>query len=352
MLEKILKQKSWLEELKKGDNPIAVYGMGGGAEKIFHALEEQGLAVDCVFASDAFVRGQQFLGLPVLTFREAAARYPSANVLLAFATDLPEVLGRIREISGKLPVFCPSFTVGNEQCATREFLCAHAAQIEQAHDRLADDASRKVFAGVAEFFLTGRLQVLDEISTPRRQNLQLLGLSGEEVYADLGAYRGDTVLEFIETVGSYRQIFAVEPDKRNFSKLEQLVRERGLEHVSVKHAAAYSKECLLPFSSPGGRSSAIGRGGETVQALPLLSLTDGVVPTYIKMDIEGAEAAALQGMAGVLCEHKPKLLLSAYHRIEDFFALPLQILSMQPDYQVFLRKSPYYPAWEVNLYCR
>ena len=67
---------------------------------------------------------------------------------------------------------------------------------------------------------------------------------------------------------------------------------------------------------------------------------------------EGAEAAALEGMREVLKEHKPKLMVSAYHRIEDFFALPLQILEVRPDYQVYLRKSPYYPAWEVNLYCR
>lgn len=352
MLETILQKKSWLEELKESGAPIAVYGMGNGAEKIFHALEEQGLFVECVFASDEFVRGQQFLGLPVLKFGEVATRYPSANVLLAFATDLPEVLARIREISKKFRVFCPSFTVMNEQCATREFLCAHAAEIERAYALLADDASRKVFCGVAEFFLTGKLEILDEISTPRQQNIRLLGLSGEEVYADLGAYRGDTVLEFIQAAGSYRQIFAVEPDKRNFAKLEQMVREQGLERVRLQNAAAYSKECLLPFSSPGGRSSAIGRGGEAVRALPLLSLTDGAIPTYLKMDIEGAEAAALEGMREVLKEHKPKLMVSAYHRIEDFFALPLQILEVQPDYQVYLRKSPYYPAWEVNLYCR
>ncbi len=41
----------------------------------------------------------------------------------------------------------------------------------------------------------------------------------------------------------------------------------------------------------------------------------------------------------MLKEHKPKLMVSAYHRIEDF--LPCRsILEVRPDYQVYLRKSP------------
>ena len=170
---------------------------------------------------------------------------------------------------------------------------------------------------MAEFFLTGKLEILDEISTPRQQNIRLLGLSGREVYADLGAYRGDTVLEFIQAAGSYRQIFAVEPDKRNFAKLEQMVREQGLERVRLQNAAAYSKECLLPFSSPGGRSSAIGRGGGGAGAAPFIPYRWSN-PDVSQNGYRRAEAAALEGMREVLKEHKPKLMVSAYHRIEDF----------------------------------
>ena len=85
--------------------------------------------------------------------------------------------------------------------------------------------------------------------------------------------------------------------------------------------------------------------------MPLLEITNGEIPSYIKMDIEGAEASAIEGMKQVLATHAPKLLVSAYHRIGDYFSLPLRIREIQPSYQMYLRKSPYYPAWEVNLIC-
>ena len=351
MLEEILKEKSWLEQIAESRLPVAVYGMGNGADKLFAFLEQQGLRPACVFASDEFVRGQSFRGYPVLRYRQAAEQYGEMNILLAFATDLPPVMARIREIAEQMPLFCPSFSVARENCATRQFLEAHAPQIEQAYAALADEDSRKTFRGVAEFQLTGRLPALDAISQPRSQSLALLHLSSEEIYADLGAYRGDTLLEFLEQAGDYRQIFAVEPDAKNFAKLESLIRRLNLRGVVAKNNAVSDAARKVCFGSPGGRSSAIGRGKGEVQALPLLELTHGQIPSYIKMDIEGAEAAALRGMEGVLAAHAPKLLVSAYHRIEDYFSLPLQILRAQPGYRIYLRKSPYYPAWEVNLIC-
>ena len=353
MIKEVLRQKSWLEEIRQNALPIAVYGMGNGADKLFSFLEQQELSPSCVFASDAFVRGQQFRGYPVLTFDQAVARYGRVNVLLAFATDLPEVMERIQSIGRKMPLFCPSFSVTSGDCATRAFLAAHEAQIEQAYESLADDASRAVFRAVAAFQLTGCIRLLDAVSIPRQRSLELLELGPQEIYADLGAFRGDTLQEFLEQVdGSYRQIFAVEPDAKNFAKLKRFAAERGLKRLVLKNVAAYGSACELTFGSPGGRSSSIGRGNGSVQALPLMEITEGQIPTYLKMDIEGAEASALWGMREVLASHAPKLLVSAYHKIEDYFALPLQILEMQPSYRVYLCKSPYYAAWEVNLLCK
>ena len=39
--------------------PIAVYGMGNGADKLFERLGKYGVSVSDVFASDGFVRGDR-----------------------------------------------------------------------------------------------------------------------------------------------------------------------------------------------------------------------------------------------------------------------------------------------------
>ena len=72
-------------------------------------------------------------------------------------------------------------------------------------------------------------------------------------------------------------------------------------------------------------------------------------PTYIKTDIEGFEERMLNGAKETL-KTKPKLNLAAYHRTGDFFRLILQINRLNPDYMIYLRKHPYIPCWDLNIY--
>ena len=47
---------------------------------------------------------------------------------------------------------------------------------------------------------------------------------------------------------------------------------------------------------------------------------------------------------------KPKMLIAAYHRSEDLFALPQLVFSIRSDYQLYLRHHRQLPAWDVNFY--
>ena len=56
-------------------------------------------------------------------------------------------------------------------------------------------------------------------------------------------------------------------------------------------------------------------------------------PTFIKMDIEGAEMDALQGANG----QRPLLSICIYHLQSDLWRIPLFIRSLAPDYKFFSR---------------
>lgn len=60
-------------------------------------------------------------------------------------------------------------------------------------------------------------------------------------------------------------------------------------------------------------------------------------PTFIKMDIEGSELAVLRGCAETIRNHKLKLAICVYHKPEDIFEIPEYILSLNPDYKMWLR---------------
>lgn len=70
----------------------------------------------------------------------------------------------------------------------------------------------------------------------------------------------------------------------------------------------------------------------------------------IKLDVEGAEYEALLGCRKTIETYRPRLMVSAYHRNEDLFALPLLIRRMHPEYRVYLRHHRYIPAWETCFY--
>jgi hypothetical protein len=55
------------------------------------------------------------------------------------------------------------------------------------------------------------------------------------------------------------------------------------------------------------------------------------------MDIEGAELESLKGAAQIIRKNKPKLAISAYHRLEDVYTLPELIKSYRDDYKFYLR---------------
>lgn len=61
----------------------------------------------------------------------------------------------------------------------------------------------------------------------------------------------------------------------------------------------------------------------------------GYACDYIKMDIEGYEKEALLGAASYLRDRETILAISAYHRPDDFFAIPLCIQELCGGYGFF-----------------
>ena len=56
--------------LRQTEKKIVLYGMGDGAEKIKSVLDEAGVPVADIMASDEFVRGHSFLGYRVKKLSE------------------------------------------------------------------------------------------------------------------------------------------------------------------------------------------------------------------------------------------------------------------------------------------
>ena len=183
----------------------------------------------------------------------------------------------------------------------------------------------------------------------------MLAPTANEVYMDLGAYNGDTIQELGRlTDWQWREVLAVEPDRRNCRKLRLRADElaaKGLT-VEVHEAGIWSEQGELGCSDSGGRQSTfIGAEKKTVPVTTIDDVAAGRQMTMIKMDVEGAEVQAIAGGRQTIGECKPKLFVAAYHYDVDLFRLPLLLWELVPEYKIYLRKHPYVPAWELNFIC-
>ena len=112
---------------------------------------------------------------------------------------------------------------------------------------------------------------------------------------------------------------------------------------------AWSEKGDAAFAAEGNRNSAAKAGGYDTVALDTVDSL-GAHADYIKYDVEGAERAALLGSRETILRCHPDLLVSAYHRSEDLYDLPLLLHEQFPFYELRLRRFPYVPAWDINLY--
>ena len=208
---------------------------------------------------------------------------------------------------------------------------------------------RKVLQNVVEYKLSGEIRLLRACeSNPREAWENILKPSAEEHYMDLGAYTGDTIMEFIRYAGAWRRITALEPDSETFARLEK--NTAALHDCILYRLGAYSRYARQPFAGGAGRGSHLAEDGVMTELDSVDNILCGQSVSLINMDVEGMEAEAIAGMVKTLRRDRPKLLLAAYHRSEDLWRLPLEVLAIQPGYKVYLRHHPCLPAWDVNYY--
>lgn len=338
------------DALKNSDKPVILYGMGNGADKVLDEFNKRGIKCYGVMASDDFVRYQNFRGFTVSKMSDFEEKLGDFNIALCFASSLSDVMNHIKLVSSRHSLLVPNVPVYGQEVLDDSFLSKYKEDIKKAYSLLADEKSKQVFKGVLNFLYSGKLCYLDEITTAKDEAFSILKLSDFESYLDLGAYRGDTVDELLHYTKGYKKIVAVEPNLKNHQKLVEHCSSLS-DFYAVNAGISDSIDTML-ISKGGGRQAVLNdkSGVEiTTTTVDALSALYGDF-SYIKADVEGMEKKMLDGAKSVL-KSKPKLNIAAYHTNSDFFTLINKIHAINPDYKIYLRKHPYIPCWDLNIYC-
>lgn len=166
----------------------------------------------------------------------------------------------------------------------------------------------------------------------------------DEHFVDCGAADGDTIAAFRALWTAWAAITAYEPDVENFQKLRTSL---AAEAAAIFNAGVGDFTGDQSFVMTGDYSAHLAGassrdatdGVETnVRIFRMDDVTYPIPPTYIKMDIEGAELEALWGARKLIKKHKPVLAICAYHTSDHLYEIPLLIHAIQPEYRLFLRR--------------
>jgi FkbM family methyltransferase len=179
----------------------------------------------------------------------------------------------------------------------------------------------------------------------------------DEVYVDTGAYIGQTVLDFIRDRASvYKSIYCFEPDRISFKRLsknlEQYTRN-GSSEINLINAAVgdlFKKVSFLHTGTWGSKVVNATNMFNTVDQYALDKYKWNALPTLIKFDIEGNELSALKGANSFIKNSTTVLSITAEHRIEDLWEIPLYLYAINPKRLIYLIPRDYEVGMDLVFY--
>ncbi len=165
-------------------------------------------------------------------------------------------------------------------------------------------------------------------------------LTRPDTLLDCGAYDGDSIHDFVNMFPAYRGVIAFEPDAANTEKIRSRAKRESIERLTIVNKGVYSESGTLYFQANGESNSHLSEsGGARVEVTTLdeyEAQSKGRV--FLKMDIEGSEAAALRGGERMIRTRRPIIAVCVYHREEDLITIPQLIRSIAGEgvYDYFL----------------
>lgn len=330
------------EELPAG---LVVFGTGERGRRCRRRLAGMGIQVPCFADNDPRRQGTVVDGLPV----KAPAQIERGVAILICSFAHQAIFEQLSSMG-----FTDLYRDGLAERPPLRLLRENASSIEQVLAMLADQDSRGMYTDVLRLRFFGT--PLPRLSPyPMYSHPQVSARSGHSI-VDGGAASGDSLTLFLGQAGGDARIYAFEPTPASFGEMVQAVGEAGLDNVTPVNMALWNRDEPVRFfeafaMSHGNRIG--GEGGTTVQATTL----DGFVERsgiervdLIKLDIEGAELAALQGARRTIRRFRPRLQICLYHKPCDLWELPLFVRGLVPEYRCFVGHHSH-EHLDTVLYC-
>ena len=351
--------------LTASGNRLVLFGAGTLGRKALESLRCVGVEPLAFADNNPSKWETRVEGVPVLSPQDAAARYGSSALFVVTIWSLGhfyfesramlERMGctrvesatslRWKFASRMLPDYCQDLP---------HKLYQQKTEVRKAASLWADDSSCREYLSHVRWRALGDLGALGAPVAEESYFLDsLYRIKDQEVFIDCGAYTGDTAEQVIRRNAAFSSIVAIEADPGNFGRLTEWI--DSLEtplasRIRTLNVAVGAKPGRLHFRASGDEGACLAPDGDvSVECVPLDDLQADTPPTFIKMDIEGAELEALQGARRTIRTNRPILSICVYHKQDDLWRIPLFIHTLAEDYRLYLRPHDV-DGWQLVCY--
>lgn len=350
------------------NEPFIIYGAGTVGEYLIKKLLQSNLKIKNVVDGNPKKWGKKLLGVTIISPNKLKKDYRSYPIIIAsviyeleiYKSLLSQGFDYIYPLTYANYLFPKIFDFRKYNDMFLSLLLKkNKLNIINAYNLFEDIESKNIYSQIIDFRSKHYFSVtMDSIFSKHVQYLdkKIISRNLKEVFVDGGAYVGDTVDSFIKfSKNKYNKIYSFEPDQKNYKSLIKFHKNIVGKKLFPIQAGLYKTNEYLHFYQEGNPESTLIKknsfsllsGGivkankQTMSKIKVVSIDSYFkrleAPTFIKMDIEGAEIDALLGARKIIKKYKPKLAICVYHHPNDLWEIPLLIKRLNPKYKLYLR---------------
>lgn len=330
---------------------VIIYGAGNTGKDLCRAFKQRGIKIRCFLDINAEI-GSEWDQIPVLNPETDQIPFEErgrCSVIIAVFnrdTDILSIKAALteygyRNIYSFVEIYDDySAELGERFWLTsRQYYRIYQDEIIKTISILKDDLSRQIYQSILHFRFTGDYTVLPEPDIKHQYMPLDLAIPLKPLrLLDCGAYTGEAISFFSEQT-DVEAVIAFEPDPQNFAELEEHMRKSAIETVELWPCGVWDEIKQLKFQSSGNASSHFCETGNAmIQCVAIDRVIKGYKPTFIKMDIEGAESEAIMGARKTINDNLPTMAVCVYHRPDHIWSIPLLINDLFGiHYDIYLR---------------